>query len=331
MSALFGLKEAEQEILISGWIKLHFKDHHRFPLDIIHVLVTFINAIFYWQFSLEKIEQLFNVKNGECIKSESFNIHGIEFILTLFPNGYSKQIPLFGKNGHQYLGQCSVMLYLEIKNWSSSAEISMDNLKSMTIYFELFEKKTKSIWKSTEIFEKDRAYIVRGWNKYCLYSSECKLQNKLNFGVFIDILALNYQNEKLQKPINLSPESDYNWIINECDLEKIPKGRHIYSPNFNNNCFTLYFDGKILGLKLLAKPPEWRFVRVIADFKCNRRPNDDIFAWKTMEKVMTIGRNVMEWQIKNIDPSNTDYDISTSFIEFSVNIKCFKSESLNQI
>ena len=151
----------------------------------------------------------------------------------------------------------------------------------------------------------------------------------MKFGVFIDILGLKYFNEILEKPINLKAECDYKWVINERDLEKIPEGRYIYSPNFNNNCFTLYFDGKILGLKLLAMPPKWQNVAVDCDFQCNRIPENDIFEWKHIEQHMNVANetmNVMEWEIDNMYSTNTDSSISS--IEFKVAMKCRNAANL---
>eukprot|EP01084_Bolivina_argentea_P024462 45571_1 len=228
--SLFRLKELEQEILCCGYIRKNYKNYLQFPMDLIHTLVTLLNPIFYWKFHNDlQMKKFCSISNGSCIKSEQFDIHNIKFFCTLFPNGCQSQYA------------DSVMFYLEIASWP-------ENIKSITLYFELFEKKTKSIWKNVEIFEKNRTYIVRGWNNWCLFSSQCQSQITLTFGVFIDILALNFETETLQKPITLDNKCEYKWIIDEHNPSTFVIGRCIFSPNFNNNCFTLYFNGKVLGL-----------------------------------------------------------------------------------
>ena len=309
MSSLFGLKEEEQEILCCGWIRENFDRYNRFSLDLIHFLVTLINPIFYWRFNQQQIKSFSSIKNGQLIKSERFNIHDINFFCTLFPNGYSEK--------------CvdSVMFYLEIAEWPEA-------IKSITIYFELFEKETKSIWKNVEIFEKDRTYIVRGWNECCLFVSEYLLQTKLKFGVFVDVLALNYAMERSQKPIKLDKQCQYKWIINEYDTKSTPKGRHLFSPNFNNNCFTLYYDGNELGLKLLGLPPGVSGVTVKCDFECVRTPIDkvtgifDTFESDTKSSRLSVHDygNVLKWKMSNFNHHCWDQGIKST-IEFVVNIQ----------
>eukprot|EP01083_Nonionella_stella_P087819 244463_1 len=294
MSSLYDLKEEEQDILCCGYIRVHFTQYLRFPVDVIAILVSMMNPIFYWHIPPKKMNQFLSTKHSESNRSESFDVNDVQYFCRLFPNGFSNQ------------NRGSVMFYLEIQFFP-------EHIDSMTIYFELFEKQTKSIWKNVQLFEKERPYVVRGWNDFCLFLSQCKPHKRLQFGCCVRVLAINGTPNRIKPPDDgvcwYDRKCRYKWVIDHRNdklnsFKHSRKGRYIFSPNFNNNLFALFCvlhdmgedvsyvwdtrNALTIGLKLLGITKQ-RSVKVKCVFECII--NDEQQITDSVDGYLSVGSN----------------------------------------
>ena len=258
------LSQIERELLLNGY---HNDKQKQIPKDIVFLLLAFCGNLHHdqWIFNEHQINEWFSMEPGHClVNNRTIDIDDLKLQYIIYPNGTDT------KQYNKYLNKGYVQFLVKVKRFSPVT------IKSITIYYELYCFELGKIWKNTACFNKKEEIK---WGRYNMKLSECKNQQRLTFGCFIDVIDITYnpynividKNQKLWvKDIKMHQKFKFKWSLNPEWLIYGDKDTYFFD-NFNNGTFCLYYSPKwyryTLGIKLLSLPHSIGSIDI--DYKIN--------------------------------------------------------------
>ena len=296
------LSRTKQILLIYGYVRELNEDY--VLTDLMKVCIRFYDDASEININKKDYKKFLSSECGEIIAQKSFTIQGIEFNAIIQPNGRNKS-----SSGY-------VQYYIQIDSVP-------EYVKNVRISFILSCKQTNYEFRSMHQFT--RYHKRHGWrpDKLLLQQCEDADYDRMDFGVYIDLLCIEYHIDKYpelktykNEAVLMNKSSAYKWYMGEQTLDKLRSlkfGDCIYSNNFEDNCWCLvatpqglseYKKGVFrLSIKLLRLPYDISRIRirytVISDYI-----NDDgdeidiekeyIFGWHNIFEVLYLDKLDLE-------------------------------------
>eukprot|EP01084_Bolivina_argentea_P202740 346337_1 len=127
------------------------------PLDVIKLIAKFSERtrILFHMSGLELKNFINTSKNYNTLShSRSMSFHGIDFNVSIYPNG------------HSWDDKNCVMMILKLMKMPT-------NVKSILVYYELFNWETYTIWKDTCLLSFQENKSKKQWDRITLSLNEC--------------------------------------------------------------------------------------------------------------------------------------------------------------
>ena len=215
------------ELLTSRYVKEN--SVNLIPIDITNLIQLFYNQYFYWKLTKNEITQFRQAELRDIIYSPSkFTIQGIEFELTLCPNGWTKR-----SNG-------DIELFIEVKKMPS-------NIVYFIFYGHVGCDLTSTNNKFLSRFKNGKNAQGTTIGKF----ADCQHMENMEFYCMVDILGIKYNFKSDYKTmLKLSKHIKYEWKIDDkSQMEKIKNlkipNHGLYSNTFDNDnwCIALHPGG----------------------------------------------------------------------------------------
>ena len=242
----------ETETLVTGYIRQNVLI--TIVPEIIKLCQQFYEPLSLWSLTGDILHQFKHAKTSEVISSKVFDYNNFKFIFEVYPNG----------GGESQKGFVSLRYTL----------LSFpDNIDTLIFYNEYFCLETNREYKNTSRFQRNAK--TNEWLKYTLRVQDCMELKSLTFGLHLDLLSIDYNNNyslgactKYMSHPKINAEISYDWLISGKLLDSFRNclnGRHFQSECFginDNFCLICFPNGYkperignlSLGIKLLRLP-----------------------------------------------------------------------------
>lgn len=243
------------------------------PKCINKLCLSFESSAIYWQIKNEQLKSLLSRKNYK-IKHKYICIESLIFDLTL--ENKNEHI-ILSINPLNYDEQCFDRVYCELYCIETQTQFKRTHL------FNVHKKPRGSLTKISNgsMREQPWKFVSCSWSEQELNIKQCQNKKKLTFCVYLNILDEtqcqplyknnnnNLNNETPSGMMNIT----YKWDLDRYYKMPINNVNKIYSPNFGDDCWCLWFkkvikkttkkhtenkDLIIVGLQLLKLPKNYR-------------------------------------------------------------------------
>eukprot|EP01084_Bolivina_argentea_P255009 428821_1 len=242
------LSPKQKQHLTYGFVR-HITTSFLIP-ELIQLCVQFYDEVYHW---IIKSKQLTDLELNNKIYSKPFNYYQFIFKYSLV-----KQINKFTK-------QMVFSKHIEIVT-------APTYIKEIALYSEIECKTNNDKWKSTRILSSSKSQGNINANIGSIADSEVKQNNIILFDNIIQIIRINMIDNKPYIPMTfdkyclsnvcLNAITKFEWKVDRKYLEDCRLGQTIFSPNSENNTFTMQLrpifrettPNCLFGVRLLALP-----------------------------------------------------------------------------